>query len=381
MVKSILALSFVCCFSSLAYATPVDCNLPQSIQEKVICQDDNLREVNNQIKKLLAEKTQDAPEMIKYYQLFGNIKLKSCTTNECLTQSSNEFKNWLEKEEYKKLKDTADASRCQLQNLTPDCEIYAYSQYNGEEKIEDIFISDEEESYLTKVKINRPGKCVILFLSSYDATIWDIYATPQTKLEAINVGSHCPQMLRGMSDNVQTKNRQSTSKDKNDICLDYYYDTDKMVEAIENLNLNLKNIVLLDKPIIGDVVADAQYYHNPQIFDGQYVMPDIKPGDGGLKQLIEQGKIRKGNAADIQKIKSIGFEFLSGTHPVESAKEYAFSFGRRNMYIMLSNFDKLPKGLAGSDSIILFVPKDLTPPDSNEGHSNFYRFNASLAEF
>lgn len=380
MVKFSFVSVFLCFFAVSAHTAPIDCNVPETMQEKVICRDDTLRSANNRLKEVLAQKAPEAPEMIKYYLIFWNNKLKTCTTGECIDKTIDEALTWLEKEQYKQLKDTAEAPRCQIQNLAADCEVYAYSQYNGQRELTDVFISDEQENYLTSIKLNRPGKCVIVFLSSYQATIWDIYVTPETKLKAINVGSYYPQMLRGMPESVQTKNRRRYSGDKNDICLDYYYEKNKIAEAIENLNLNFKEITVLDNPIIGEEVPTANYYHNPQIFDGSYVAPDIKPGKLGLDQLIKAGKIRKGSKTDITKLKAAGIEYMGGSAPAEYAMDEAFQHGIFGFYIMLDNFEKLPKGLAGANSISLFVPKDLIAPDNNGGHSNFYQVNATVNE-
>ena len=97
-----------------------------------------------------------------------------------------------------------------MKNIGDDCEVYAYSSYNGSKKENDLFISDQSLTYSADVKVNRPGKCVVLLLSAYHPVIWNIYTTPQTDLRAVLAGGHYEQMIRGMKAEVQTKTATAT---------------------------------------------------------------------------------------------------------------------------------------------------------------------------
>ena len=51
------------------------------------------------------------------------------------------------------------------------------------------------------------------------------------------------------------------------------------------------------------------------------------------------------------------------------------------MYVLLREFVRLPRGLAGSNGIVLMVPKDMRVPDNNDGHNDFYKVDLPASEF
>lgn len=362
----------------------VDCNKNLNVLESYICGDTDLRKNNLELNQLLANQPEESKAVIDAFVDFWRLRLLECSSRNCLMSMYQERKKWLKDDEASKLLPQNIPSRCQLGELPASCEFYAYSvgEDSSYSPMPDVYLNDKHETYNQKFYINNPEKCVVLFLSGHDPVVWDIYTTQNTNLKAVVVGGYYEQMLRGMDGKVITKNRNGNfNQSGNDVCLPIDYDANEIVNAVKDLYLGDFEIKLLKDNYIGDKLPDDAYTYNPEIINGNFITPELFPGEKGLKQLFEQSKIRQGNVADIEKIKSIGFEFLSGSHPVKYAKKSAFSFGARNMYIMLSNFEKLPKDLGGSNSINLFIPKDLTPPDTNGGHNNFYRINASLAEF
>ena len=217
-------------------------------------------------------------------------------------------------------------------------------------------------------------------MSAYEPVVWDIYATPATDLQAVVAGGHEEQMLRGMNPKVQTKVRDGNHRAAgDDVCLGSYYGKDEIVEAVRNLNLGVKNVRLLDKPVIGEEVDDKFYEYNPQVIDGEFVMPEIAPANTGLEQLTKEGKLRKAGKDDIAKIKAAGYSFLTGVSL--KGDRNPFEYGALRMYVLLKEFVRLPRGLAGSDGIVLMVPKDMRVPDNNDGHNDFYRVDLPASEF
>ena len=359
---------------------PADCNRPEGIVQKVLCTDVSLRQKNLRLRELLEQRRDEMPEMINAYQVYTLFHLNDCRTGACAEKVLDDAVSWLENRKYLEQTETARPSLCRLKDIKPDCEVYAYSAYQTGNEMKGVYISEENETFNAKVKINQPGKCVILFLSAYEPVVWDIYATPATDLQAVVAGGHEEQMLRGMNPKVQTKVRDGNHRAAgDDVCLGSYYGKDEIVEAVRNLNLGVKNVRLLDKPVIGEEVDDKFYEYNPQVIDGEFVMPEIAPANTGLEQLTKEGKLRKAGKDDIAKIKAAGYSFLTGVSL--KGDRNPFEYGALRMYVLLKEVVRLPRGLAGSDGIVLMVPKDMRVPDNNDGHNDFYRVDLPASEF
>lgn len=357
-----------------------DCNRPQNLTEKVICADDELRTKNQAVKEAAAAVTDaDEKNIVDIFTAYTVYRLQGCQSRACLLKAFDYADKWFKGRQYSEKYKEKEPLRCQLKNIDDDCEVYAYSSDGGLREEKNLFISEQNLTYSADVKINRPGKCVVMLLSSYRPVIWNIYTTPQTDLRAVLAGGYYEQMIRGMKVGVQTKNRNGNHmNDSDDRCLNYHFDKDEIVEAVEELNIGLKNVQVLDKPVVGEEKDWSAYEYDPQIVDGEFLVLDIPPEEAGLEQLIKEGKIRKASRDDIARIKAAGYSFLSGTSP----KEYQnpFKYDAFRMYVLLREFEKLPAGLAGGKSIVLMVPKDMRVPDNNSGHNDFYGINLSAAE-
>lgn len=350
----------------------VDCNFPANMTEKVICADDELRQKNQVFKKAAAQvKGEDERQVVDTYTAYAAYRLQGCENRSCLLDVYDKAVQWFDKKQYSEKFKEKEPVRCQLKNIGDDCEVYAYSSYKGNGKADNLFISDQSLTYSVDVKVNRPGKCVILLLSAYHPIIWNIYTAPQTDLRAVLAGGHYEQMIRGMKAEVQTKNRHGNyMNDSNDRCLNYYYGSDEIAAAAEELNIGLKNVQVLSQPAVGEEVELSAYEYSPQIVDGEFLSLDILPEKAGLEQLIREGKIRKVGKEDTAAIKAAGYSFIDGVSP--QGYRDPFQYGGMRVYLMLRQFAKMPSGLAGSGRIILMIPEDLKMPDNNGGHSDYY---------
>lgn len=353
----------------------VNCEIPQTIVETIICSDPALSKKNSELNNLIAKELKHDSEIIRAFIPYARHRLRKIKNMYDLNKQLQQFKSWLEGNK------PNTKPMCQLSNITPDCEVYAYSSNKTEEISKDLFTSDRATTYKAKVKINRPGKCVVLFLSNYNPFIWDIYTSPQTDLRAVVIGSFMPSVIRGIKSDVLVKYRYANkSTPPDDRCLRTYVGTDSIINEINELHLNINQPQLLQTPIIGAPLADKMYEYNSQMTYGEFITPDIIPGQRGLQFLIKNGKIRYADNQDIQKIRQAGFEYISGIYPANMAANHILNLKIQNAYIMLNNFAKLPGDLAGNNSIQLFIPQGLTPPENNYGHSNLYRINATLDE-
>ena len=379
MVKSVLYLVLALALLPVrpAGAALSDCNHPRLILQKVICSDDGLREQNNRLKEQLNLPEIRDNEWVKLYRIYFESRLIGCENEQCLREQYDRFATWLSEKRYLAEKEEISKTKCRLNNITDDCEIYAYSNYTGARKINGLYISKRAETYGTPVRINRPGKCVVLLLSAYKPTIWDIYTAPGTDLRAIAVGGYYEQMLRGMPASVQTKRRINYRGPEEDRCIDTYYDEREMPEVAAELNLGNGKVHWLKDPVIGEILSLDQYDYKPKIIDGDFLQPALAPGADGLKQLVKEKKLLPLRAGDLQKIRKMKLSVIGGVMP--DGFRGNIMPGLSN-FLVLQSFAELPENLAGANSINVFVPKGLMPPDASSGHSRVYQLPMEAEE-
>lgn len=379
MVKSVLYLALALALLPTRHANAAlsDCNHPRLILQKVICSDDGLREQNNRLKEKLNLPEIRDNEWVKLYRVYFESRLIGCENEQCLCEQYNRFATWLDEKQYLAEKEEISKTKCQLNNITDDCEIYAYSNYNGARKINGVYISKKAETYGTPVRVNRPGKCVVLLLSAYEPTIWDIYTVPGTDLRAIAVGGYYQQMLRGMAASVQTKRRMNYQGPEEDRCIDSYYDEREMPEVAAELNLGNGKVHWLKNPVIGEILSLDKYDYKPKIIDGDFLQLALAPGADGLNQLVKEGKLRPLSAGDLQKIRKMKPSVISGTMPNKFRDDIMPGLSN---FLLLQSFAELPEGLAGANSVNVFVPEGLMSPDASSGHSNVYQLPVGAEE-
>lgn len=363
MVKRILLLFLLCLFSSNTKAQLFNCLSPQDMTENLICQDLQLYEIHLTLNKKIQNLTDIPPDVLSLYNSFFKTKLNLCFNHDCIAQLYKEADTWFKNKKY--LNTLPLKKKCPIKNISAECEIYTFSQYAPGRISQKELISNQHETRIAEVKINRPGRCVILFLSAYEPVIWDIYTSPQTGPVSVIASGYYTPMLRGMKKDTEALISKRTKEKK--LCIEGYQE--KLFEKVQELDVPSNNIVQLEKSIIGEELALNAYDYNPQIYIGEYILTALRLGKQGLEQLIKEGKLKQITSHDINLIKSYGFDYYKGPHPIENALDYV-SF--RNGYIMLEDFSKLPGGLYGANSITLFVPEDLIPPSPN-GHSSLYK--------
>ncbi len=195
-------------------------------------------------------------ETADIFVAYAVYRLQGCQSRDCMMKVLIMRASGLRGGNIPKKYRDKEPTRCQLKNIDDECEVYAYSSDGGLRQEKDLFISERRVTYSADVKINRPGKCVVMLLSSYSPVIWNIYTTPPTDLRAVLAGGHYKQIIRGMKAGVQTKNRNDNHmNDSNDRCLNYHFGKDEIAQAVEELNIGLKNVRVLTQPVVGEKIS------------------------------------------------------------------------------------------------------------------------------
>ena len=252
----------------------INCNRPEGILAKVVCANAPLRAKNLQFRRLLDERRGEMPEMINAYQAYTLFRLRGCRTKACAGEVLDNAVRWLSDRRYHEETELAKPALCRLKDISPECEVYAYSTYQPEKESGNAALSENGRTFNAEVRVNQPGKCVILFLSAHEPTVWDIYTTPATDLEAVVVGGSGPQMLRGMKPEVQTRVRyEGVDFEEGDACLTGYLERENMETAVRGLNIGIGNVKLLDEPVVGEKAEDMFYEYDGESAAGAKPLP------------------------------------------------------------------------------------------------------------
>ena len=390
----------------------VDCNQPkamESVNYFYICTDDGLKKINNDIRNLyddmekrverlkrrdsrLNEKknelslkenktdgdllqikefeekiTQNKNLLNKEKDEIGyvNIWLKNnynrvqnCQTKECL---SLELKSMLAQlESY-----VAGQARCEIPQISPECEIYAFNQPKLKTKSSDIWLSDEEYTYKEKIRINRPQKCVYLFLSSYVPSVFDIVVSKDTNLKAIYVGNSKPTLVRGFPQNTQVFYESDSMLRKNHAqCFNDWYRDNSIFTKLESLSIPKERVKLVSTNLIGENTEISNFEFQKENTRGsEPVSPKIKPEEDGWKELVQQGKVRLLKQSDLEKLEQAGIVSIDNSKFIFTQRNYKKLFSpellhfHNNSYVVLDNIENLPKAQTNHEATV-FIPYD-----------------------
>ncbi len=391
MYKKIFLLLFVSVFAILLAFTGFHllkerkCGRLNDIVDLTVCRSPELERLSRKTEDAFNNTLRENPNyalLLQENHTEWEKARRDCRTANCLRLAYSERIKWFEDRRFTDLFKLP----CTLPALPQDCEIYAYSIYSSGEQA-DFYIDEKDETGIVSVRLNRPGKCTALFLSAYEPTVWDIYTTPETRLSTVIVSGYQKQMLRGMPDGTETVNN---------ICLPDYYEAKHLPKTLQKLGLWNGNTTVLKEKFsdterldIGEPLKNEAYSYFPENVNGRKLNLSLAPDRAGVRQLLNEGKIRRLLSKDAETIKAYKIEMVSGPF-MHIDREYDLERALSGMcgeqngrdekiyemqcrtYLMLEDFPKLPEGLGGANAISLFVPDGRTVPE-NHGHSTIYR--------
>ena len=149
--------------------------------------------------------------------------------------------------------------------------------------LSNIQLSDTNETFEQDVYVNRPLNKVFLYIYGERPTVWNIRATPDTRIIGIIAGGHHPQMVRGIGNDETFINIKGCHEDKSWI--------------IGRLRYNIRDLGLLNahyvnnggNAVVGDKLSDPYYRFDADKMTGHALELDLLPNKLGLTQLIERG--------------------------------------------------------------------------------------------
>jgi|GEM_PF-979037 len=364
--------------------TPVfadTCSDKDDIVDFIICNDPELKKQEKYINSTFVEKVnaaskEDSFDILEQLWLFEKeIQIQKCKTKDCLKEAYRKRKEKLTT--IVAMTSAVKKESSKFENLPDDYEVYVIYSYDFTEKVEDIILG-EDETNRTDVWVNRPGKNVVLVLSTYEPAIWDIKTTKNTNIIGVTAKGYYPQMVRGVPETTQVLlNKGGNISEESE-----------MPGVLKSLGLYSENATYMGETItIGKGIDAGNYIFERENVFGEAITEGLLPGGHGIKQLLQEGKLA-------QSIPAVENGTLTDTDieviPYESLNPYDEGVGyrklrdlplyiRREHLIMTMQFETLPQGSSGAHAITLLVPKDLRPAENPE-HSRIFLMNKTREE-
>jgi len=259
--------------------------------------------------------------------------------------------------------------------------VYAAGAYSGRKIPYQIDQSGHEGTRID-VAVNNPGKPVVLLLGAYEPTIWNIGWSEQTKILAVLVSGYHRQVVAGMESSTP---KLVSSFDNRGAC-GYFYVTSKRLGPLNPLSRRLfgRPVDMVFPADNGKVVVGDPLSAKTKLVTSLDVTPEsyrdetaLIAGPAGLVDAVKKGLLRKATPADAyawsvalrQKSPQRDIPPVAGQGIPDPPKPPMY-----NAYVVLKPF-AYPSGLYGGNSATFLIPKGVSMPAGNPGHSAVYDFN------
>lgn len=268
---------------------------------------------------------------------------------------------------------------CRTLNIPPECEVYAFDANGTGLNIDyaEFAIDENYETHVKNIRVNRPEKCVVLALSSFEPTVWKIHYTPDTKIYGVILAyDDDNQMLQGVPVGTKVWRNQCLKGSVREAFLSGLADN---------------NVVETKNTYIGARLPDERYMHQARNIDVTAKIQQELPNHEGVGFLVKNGVLRPVDEKDAAFLIDRGYSAIDKWMPVDfthwknvrSGCKDALRFSHSSechYYILEKPLEKLPRGLSGVYGIVVFVPEKMTPPEKHGTTSSIMRMHAGLEE-
>lgn len=381
-----LVLFFSAVISTEVYAGSVNCNEKKlSRVERKICDDPELEYLDERFDRLYQRiKFSAAGRQFDKKNPEWELKRSYCLTRKCIKKLYENLTDQItdilleQNPRYQEM-----LQECGNLQIPPECEVYAFDAAGLNIDYAEFSIDENYETHLRKIKVNRPGKCVVLALFSFEPTLWKVYHTPQTELHGVVLAyDKKNQMLQGVPVGTKVWRNQ---------CL-----KGNVREAFI-IGLAGNRVIETDSPDIGDKLPDENYLFLSRNIDVNATIQQELPNHEAVAALVGDGVLRPIDEKDAAFLIDRGYSAIKQWGTVDlkqwqaerrSRKRYCqdplnFSHSMDcHYYILEKPLDRLPRGLDGVYGIVVFVPDGMTAPEKyeNGSTSSTMRIHATLKE-
>lgn len=231
------------------------------------------------------------------------------------------------------------------------------------------------------VNVNYPAKPVVLMLSAYEPTIWNIRRSSSTQIVAVYASGYHRQAIAGIDPDIP---QLISTYDNRGKCGHLYATAEKLGElnpharhvfgrAVDAFYPVDKGLVTIGDPVpaavpmVGSAITPEKYRDTAAPLAGQ----------AGLQAAMQAGILRKATPADSDAWFAAIRELPAPPDlppVIGNVKPKRQDINLFNAYVVLKPF-VYPAGLYGAHAATFLVPKGTPRPTGNPGHSAVYRFD------
>jgi hypothetical protein len=269
-----------------------------------------------------------------------------------------------------------------LGKLPEDFMVAAVTVSRGPKTSDVQLAADGSTTYLCDVVVNEPGRNVVLIVSGYEPTIWQIGHTRETKLVGVIITGYQRQAVVGL----ERSTAQAASTNELQGAFRPFHGNQGFVPETTALNKFAAGLVGKTVSAHGKLSSDGIFYvgEQPQR-DSDVIRSEDKKiedlaakgslpaGQRGLDQLVKQGFIRLAKQDDIDEWVAAAKEREANAGSGRQPHHY-MHVGRT--YVILKE-TSLPPGMSGGNSRSFIVPVDVPLPVATRQHNQFFIMDGS----
>lgn len=252
--------------------------------------------------------------------------------------------------------------------LPADFAIYAGGAYTGRTLDFQIDRSGHRAT-LMQVEVNRVAQPVVLMLGAYEPTVWEIRRTSGTQILAVVVSGYNEQRITGLKPDVPVLNSSYGNRGE---CGFFYFsseppqglkriaeklfgrDVDRVFPAATNGLLRIGDPLAPGESLVSGAMQDVASFR---------LVGTPLAGDAGLQQAVDAGLLRPATTQDVQQ-----------WYAAQGRSTDVADVTPRRAYVVLGQFT-YPAGLYGANAASFYIPRGVSRPTGNPGHSGVYDFN------
>ena len=274
------------------------------------------------------------------------------------------------------------ASACGFPSLVPadaPLKVYAAGAYGGRRLGMHIDRSGHEAGRID-VAVNEPGTRVALMLGSYDPVVWHVGWSQGTTIAAVLVGGYHHQVVTGLPEHVPVL---VSTYDNKGPC-GYFYVTAEKAGTLNPVARRAfgQPVDMVYPARDGRVVVGQALQGGATLSTAASAKPDevfkvaerLAGGQAGLAHAVSQGWLREARPEDTRAWLAARATVPAADVPPVAGGQPPGEIRMHNGYVVLRPFE-LPPGLHGAHSATFFVPKGVSRPTGDLGHSVLYDFN------
>ncbi len=264
--------------------------------------------------------------------------------------------------------------------LAGDTPVAAFGAYEGRQMTRTIIGKTPHETYIVPVTGPRAGPRRVLWLSAYEAVIWDFSLAPTNRIDAVVLSGYYDQAVMNLPAKIPVR---FSSRSSEGPCgqIGYAY---KGGPGLEKAALQFQQATSLAMGsfagtyAVGALRLDAvltPLAEVPQVRPGAIrsattVATDtVAPREAGIAQLIAEGKLRPATRADVDWWNAAATARLETGRLASYRSEY---LSANASYVVLKPM-RIPRGMYGAHSSGFLIMPGVPDPVDPGSHNTYYR--------